>query len=792
MRIFFKLFIALVMLANISQVSAAIPASEQEALTGLYYSTGGSSYPGAYKWYQPDQNVCNYPEVVCYNDHVTELRLSYKSLKNPLIGSILARFTELVSLDLSGNQLSGSIPAELGQLTKLKTLSLQGNQFSGTIPSELTQLVNIQYLQLENNNCLLASDPVLITYLNQKDPAWQTQNCGAPVASYTANPSQGNTPLTVSLDASGSSDSGGTIVSYAWSSSDGQIASGKQANMTFSALGNVTVTLTVTNNFGKTALTNKQIIVTANQTLQPPQNLRNENSIPVSSFVANSTKGSSPLVVNLDASGSSDSGGTIVSYAWSSSDGQTANGKQASMTFSTLGMITVTLTVTNNAGKTATSSQQISMNPIAVITPTPVDKPTVLLPPIVTPTPTSTPVSTPTPTKTPSFSISFSKGVVPLTVTLDATGVLDSADNSVNYLWRAEPEVATTLKANIIAKTVEVQQASGKLTSMTFNDPGTFVITLTATDKQGKSIVATQRIVIDDAPKLSTNALSLLVNIPGSERPLESNRTDWYTFYGQKGVTYKLEVVVGAQIDPLVELFDAADQRLAALVTHLGESILVQGSLPADGYYKLKLTNQNSLISRSLPKPSTDYSYTLQVLLLDSPKTVIGKIRNSCTGNPLYNVQVNVASDASSYTASLNDGGFSLPYNPQAVKKLQTRSVGRITFRRDDFKVQDYPFSTDTLSNVEIQLTPVNGCETIKAKALFDCATQKYSDNFYNPKERYEGDLFIRDYVSGWSLMINKDDQSFAYKAPDMLDYNTQYSLDFINGLHCKTKGAGY
>ena len=84
----------------------------------------------------------------------------------------------------------------------------------------------------------------------------------APVASFTMNPNTGNFPLTVNLDASASSDPDGKIVSYQWNSSDGQVATGQQANLTFNQAGEYTITLTVTDDYGATATQKKVLIVT--------------------------------------------------------------------------------------------------------------------------------------------------------------------------------------------------------------------------------------------------------------------------------------------------------------------------------------------------------------------------------------------------------------------------------------------------------------------------------------------------------------------------------------------------
>ena len=57
----------------------------------------------------------------------------------------------VIHLSLRYNQLSGTMPSELGDLSKLAYLDLEGNQLSGPIPQELGDLASLAYLDLDYN-----------------------------------------------------------------------------------------------------------------------------------------------------------------------------------------------------------------------------------------------------------------------------------------------------------------------------------------------------------------------------------------------------------------------------------------------------------------------------------------------------------------------------------------------------------------------------------------------------------------------------------------------------------------
>ena len=73
---------------------------------------------------------------------------------NDLSGTIpseLGKLSNLQFLWLHKNSLRGTIPSELGKLSNLQFLWLHKNSLSGTLPSELGKLSNLQELYLDNN-----------------------------------------------------------------------------------------------------------------------------------------------------------------------------------------------------------------------------------------------------------------------------------------------------------------------------------------------------------------------------------------------------------------------------------------------------------------------------------------------------------------------------------------------------------------------------------------------------------------------------------------------------------------
>lgn len=165
----------------------------------------------------------------------------------------------------------------------------------------------------------------------------------APIAAFTSTADE----LTVSFDASTSSDADGEIASYTWDFGDNAQATGKTTNHTYSASGSYEVTLLVTDNNGATHLATAEIKVVKSSELNP---------------TAAFTSTIQGLTATLDGTTSMPpaAGGEIDSYIWNFGDGQTSQGAETSHEFASAGTYSVSLTVTSG-NKEGSVTQVISV-----------------------------------------------------------------------------------------------------------------------------------------------------------------------------------------------------------------------------------------------------------------------------------------------------------------------------------------------------------------------------------------------------------------------------------------------
>jgi regulation of enolase protein 1 (concanavalin A-like superfamily)/dipeptidyl aminopeptidase/acylaminoacyl peptidase len=166
---------------------------------------------------------------------------------------------------------------------------------------------------------------------------WKGVPNNRPVASFTFS----CTGHTCGFDASGSSDSDGSVVAYGWQFEDG-MASGSVVTHTFSA-GHV-VRLFVMDDRGALAPFS-----------------RNVNQPPIVSFIVTCNI----LACTFDGSATFDPDGTIEGVDWEFGDSNGGGPLSTTHTYAVAGTYPVTLTVVDQEGGRTTSAQSVTVNPPA-------------------------------------------------------------------------------------------------------------------------------------------------------------------------------------------------------------------------------------------------------------------------------------------------------------------------------------------------------------------------------------------------------------------------------------------
>ncbi|GKY92920.1 hypothetical protein MPSEU_000261000 [Mayamaea pseudoterrestris] len=127
---------------------------QRYALATLYYSTNSladnsRSWLNTSGWLSSDDE-CTWYGVKCVGKALTSLQLT----SNQLIGTLpdeLSVLNKLQTLSLNNNALQSTIPTAIGLLTSLTDLDLSSNSLSGTLASEIANLSNLSNLLLQAN-----------------------------------------------------------------------------------------------------------------------------------------------------------------------------------------------------------------------------------------------------------------------------------------------------------------------------------------------------------------------------------------------------------------------------------------------------------------------------------------------------------------------------------------------------------------------------------------------------------------------------------------------------------------
>ena len=177
------LFSIFSLILSSSFVYGSISETERAALIALYNSTDGDNWTENYGWKTPplDSDGFSMPgsehewvgiEIV--DDSVVDIALRYNNLSGTLPPEI-GNLSNMERLWIDGNQLSGIIPPEIGNLLNLYYLKLGENHLSGSIPPEIGNILNLSYLKLDSN-LLSGTIPVELGNLINLELLWLNGN----------------------------------------------------------------------------------------------------------------------------------------------------------------------------------------------------------------------------------------------------------------------------------------------------------------------------------------------------------------------------------------------------------------------------------------------------------------------------------------------------------------------------------------------------------------------------------------------------------------------------------------
>lgn len=138
---------------------------------------------------QTEGFICHFTGVECWHDdenRVLNLKLSNMGLKGQFPRAI-QNCSSLTGLDLSINQLSGTIPSDINKLLAfVVTLDLSSNDFSGNIPVGLANCSYLNVLKLDQNQ-LTGQIPPLLAQLDRIKTFTVTNNfLTGPVPSFAS------------------------------------------------------------------------------------------------------------------------------------------------------------------------------------------------------------------------------------------------------------------------------------------------------------------------------------------------------------------------------------------------------------------------------------------------------------------------------------------------------------------------------------------------------------------------------------------------------------------------------
>lgn len=276
-------------------------------------------------------------------------------------------------------------------------------------------------------------------------------------AIFTATPQRGPAPLTVEFDASDSAAPAGQIVRYEWDFNNDNVftdAEGVQVTETFEQLGTYTVNLRITDNTGQFKISSQDITVSGENLPTAVIDIPTETG---QFFVGQQ--------YTFQGGSSSSPSGPISKYNWDFGDGTAAaTTRTATHVYGEAGDYEVTLTVTDEDGNTAESTQTIEVE-----------------------IPESAPIANISTVPGPAGDEGdVIEGVVPFEVSFDGSGSSDPDRNIVDYQWDFDGD--------------GTNDAAGERTTFVYKESGVYNATLTTVDAENNESKAVMVVRVSSQP----------------------------------------------------------------------------------------------------------------------------------------------------------------------------------------------------------------------------------------------------------------------------------------------------
>ncbi|SHJ27430.1 PKD domain-containing protein [Aquimarina spongiae] len=261
-----------------------------------------------------------------------------------------------------------------------------------------------------------------------------------PTATITVDTNSGVPPLALNLDASGSSDPDGDVLTYNWDFGNGDTATGGVVAYTYQQAGDYDVVVTVDDSKGGTDIETVRITVT--------------NPIPVleANFTATPTQGTVPLVVNFDSSSSVFPGNAVISYSWDFGDGNVSTAQNPSHTYTQTGSYAVVLTISDAANSDISETVTITVTDPSI------------------------------PTATANIVANATIATAPAIINFDGSGSTISDNSVLSYDWDFGDGTSD----------------AGAMVAHEYTVAGNYVVSLTVSNADGISDTTTQNIVIEE------------------------------------------------------------------------------------------------------------------------------------------------------------------------------------------------------------------------------------------------------------------------------------------------------